>query len=199
MHSWICTNAWARAGLSSAVSWFTCTAPSAACFQLDRRMTSMRLSTSEPRRPCSGRSPENSWRWDFGLTPPVRVCSTDGGARTVSAPGTTQALNRTEPVEVLVGGRTGTVLRPNLIAALVGKAAARTEIPTDRASRRHSADFVMLASLISGRDFKETELTKKDRRRLQLMLEQCRSETSTMSVEGAARSLEHLERSAGLD
>lgn len=122
-----------------------------------------------------------------------------GGARTVSAPGTTQALNRTEPVAISVGGRIGTVLRPNLIAALVGKAAARTEIPADRASSRHSADFVILASLISARDFRETELTEKDRRRLRLMLKQCRSETATMNIEGAADSLGQFSRAARLD
>ena len=35
-----------------------------------------------------------------------------GGAPTIRAPGTTQALKRSEPVMVLVEGRTGTVLRP---------------------------------------------------------------------------------------
>ncbi|MFI5429331.1 hypothetical protein [Aeromicrobium sp. UC242_57] len=118
---------------------------------------------------------------------------------TISAPGTTQALNRTEAVEVSVGGRIGVVLRPNLIAALVGKAAARTEIPFDRASRRHSSDFITLASLISGRDFRETELTKKDRQRLRLMLLECRGETATMNIEGADSALHQLEQAAELD
>jgi len=38
---------------------------------------------------------------------------------------------------VLVEGRLGTVLRPNLVGALVGKAAARTEIASDPTSSRH--------------------------------------------------------------
>lgn len=88
------------------------------------------------------------------------------GAPTVSAPGTTQALHRSEPVEVLVDDRAGTVLRPNLVGALVGKAAARTEIAASRASSRHCTDFVVLSSLVAARDFRENELTTKDRSRL---------------------------------
>ncbi|AXG12552.1 hypothetical protein [Intrasporangium calvum] len=91
------------------------------------------------------------------------------GAPTIPSAGTTQALSRSEPVLVLVEGRTGTVLRPNIVGALVAKAAARTEIPSDRANARHCADFVVLASLISARDFRETELVNKDRTRLRKM------------------------------
>lgn len=121
-----------------------------------------------------------------------------GGAPTVRAPGTTQVLNRTEPVTVMVEGRTGTVLRPNLIGALVGKAAARTEIASDRASTRHCTDFVVLADLVSARDFRETELTKKDRTRLRKMLAYCREDGSAMAVENAAEALSRLERAAKL-
>jgi hypothetical protein len=59
-----------------------------------------------------------------------------GGALTILAPGTTQALERSEPVMVLVEGRTSTVLRPNLVGALGGKAAARTKISSVPASPR---------------------------------------------------------------
>ncbi|WP_141014739.1 hypothetical protein [Nocardioides sambongensis] len=122
-----------------------------------------------------------------------------GGAPTVQAPGTTQALNRTEPVTVVAEGRTGTVLRPNLVGALVGKAAARTEIASDRASTRHCTDFVVLASLISARDFRETEIGPKDRKRLRKMLTYCRKDTAAMSVDGASDALDRLERAAGLN
>lgn len=40
-----------------------------------------------------------------------------GGAPTVSAPGSTQALTRSQPIHVMTQGRTGTVLRPSLISA----------------------------------------------------------------------------------
>jgi len=121
-----------------------------------------------------------------------------GGAPTISAPGTTQALSRTERVAVLAEGRIGTVLRPNLVAALVGKAAARAEIPASRASSRHCTDFVVLADLIAARDFRETELTKKDRVRLRKMLAYCREDDTAMAVENAVGALERLQRAAGI-
>ncbi|CAN5419270.1 hypothetical protein BH23ACT6_BH23ACT6_23820 [soil metagenome] len=121
-----------------------------------------------------------------------------GGAPTISAPGTTQALTRSEPVIVLAEGRTGTVLRPNLVGALVGKAAARTEVTSDRASARHCTDFVVLATLVSARDFREAELVRKDRRRLRKMLTCCRKDDAAMGVENATEVLERLERAAKL-
>jgi hypothetical protein len=121
-----------------------------------------------------------------------------GGARTIRAPGTTQALKRSESVLVLVEGRSGTVLRPTLVGALVGKAAARTEIASDPTSSRHCTDFVVLASLISARDFRETALDKKDRGRLRKMLAYCRRDAAVMSVENAAEALDRLERAAKL-
>lgn len=121
-----------------------------------------------------------------------------GGAPTVSAPGTTQALTRSQPIHVMTQGRTGTVLRPNLIAALVLKAAARTEIASDRASSRHCTDFVVLASLISARDVRETELARKDRERLAKMLRYCRADDSAMALNNAAHALERLEHATRL-
>ena len=121
-----------------------------------------------------------------------------GGAPTNAAPGTTQPLNRSEPVSVLAQGRTGTVLRPNLVGALIGKAAARIEVASDQASTRHCTDFVVLASVVSARDFRETELTKKDRARLRKMVAYCRKDSSAMSVDNATEALDRLERAAKL-
>lgn len=121
-----------------------------------------------------------------------------GGAPTLSAPGTTQALSRSEPVSIVAAGRTGTVRRPNLVGALVGKAAARTEIASDRASARHCTDFVVLAGLISARDFREAALTAKDRTRLRKMLTCCRTDGAAMAVDNAVEALARLERAAGL-
>lgn len=122
-----------------------------------------------------------------------------GGAPTVSAPGTTQALQRTETVAITVNGRLGHVLRPNLVAALVGKAAARTEIASDKASGRHCTDFIILAGLIAARDFQETKLNNKDRKRLRTMLKYCRKDDNAMALEGAADALARLERAADLN
>jgi hypothetical protein len=100
---------------------------------------------------------------------------------------------------ILAEGRTGAVLRPNLVGALVGKAAARTEIASDRAGTRHCTDFVVLANLVSARDFRETELVKKDRTRLRKMLTYCRKDHHAMSVENATEALDRLERAARLN
>lgn len=121
-----------------------------------------------------------------------------GGAPTLESPGTTQALDRSEAVTVLVEGRIGTVLRPNLIGALVGKAAARNEVASDPARERHCIDFVILATLVSARDFRDVKLRRTDRSRLRKMIGHCRSNASAMAVENAAEALERLERGAKL-
>lgn len=117
-----------------------------------------------------------------------------GGARTIESPGTTQALERSAAVEVLVEGRTGSVLRPDLLGALVAKAAARTEIGTDPAADRHCVDFVVLAGLAAAVDFRASAMTKKDRSRLRNMLTYCRRSDEAMVVEHAAEALDRIER-----
>jgi hypothetical protein len=62
-----------------------------------------------------------------------------GGAATLPTPGGTQALERSEAVPVLVDGHTGAVRRPNLVGALVMKAAAHTAVG-DAARGRHRID-----------------------------------------------------------
>lgn len=113
------------------------------------------------------------------------------GAPTVAAPGTTQALARSTEIQVEVGGRVGTVRRPNLVGALVGKAAARVDLGSGGASGRHCADFVVLASLIAASDFRDAVLTKKDRQRLRRMVDICVTDPTALSVENAQ---EHLDR-----
>jgi hypothetical protein len=122
-----------------------------------------------------------------------------GGAPTISAPGTTQALARTDVVEVMVGSKTGAVPRPTLVGALVAKAAARTEIVADRARSRHCTDFVVLANLIAASDFRDVDLNAKDRRRLRNMVVRCRADDSAMAVENAEEALGRLERAAKLN
>lgn len=117
-----------------------------------------------------------------------------GGAPTVSSPGTSQALTRTEAVEVIVESRAGTILRPNLIGALVGKAAARVDLGGGRAASRHCVDFVVLASLLAARDLRESPLDRKDRQRLSRMIPLCRKDASAMLVEEAHEHLGRLQR-----
>ena len=75
-----------------------------------------------------------------------------GGAPTLETPGGSQALARSESVTVIVEARTGEVRRPNLIGALVMKAAAHSAVG-DSGKARHRRDFVTLAGLVAARDF----------------------------------------------
>lgn len=128
-----------------------------------------------------GRSPnEVGHRWKRGrvsidvLLPEgigerVAKARTVTGARTVQVPGGTQALARAQRVEVEVAGRVGYVIRPSLLGALVGKAAAM-EIPVDPNKGRHRDDFVTLAGLIDNPAGMNELVQSKDRRRAARML-----------------------------
>lgn len=91
------------------------------------------------------------------------------GSPTLPTEGGTRALRRSETVAVTVAGRNGFILRPNLVGALVAKAAAHTN-PGDHDARRHRRDFVALAGLIAASDFAGEELNKTDRRRLRTII-----------------------------
>lgn len=83
--------------------------------------------------------------------------------RTVQVPGGTQALARTELVPVASETRTGTIPRPTLLAAVVGKAAA-CGLPDD--PTKHLRDLALLCALIDDPFGMATELDKRDKRRL---------------------------------
>lgn len=120
-----------------------------------------------------------------------------GGAPTLTTPGGTQALDRSELVLVNVNGRLGSVRRPNLVGALVIKAAAHGATGgIDRG--RHRIDFVVLSALLDRHDFRNTPATPKDRQRLGLMISACRADPTAMASADAAANLERLERAAGL-
>jgi hypothetical protein len=96
-------------------------------------------------------------RADLTTTPP---------ARTVAAPGARAALNRAEPVDVMVGARTGRVLRPTLLAAILAKAAATT-ITVRSVPERDWADAAFLLTLVADPMAAAAQLTRTERRRLQ--------------------------------
>jgi len=75
-----------------------------------------------------------------GLGGKVDLTTTPPG-RTLEIPGGTQALNRTERVDVIHEGRRGSVPRPGLLAAIVAKAAA-TGLPNPG---RHYRDLLCCA------------------------------------------------------
>jgi hypothetical protein len=132
----------------------------------------------------------------IGRTAASRTGAT--GSPTLSTPGGTQALLRSESVAVTVEGRQGFVRRPSLVGALVVKAAAHTTPVGELAKRRHRLDFATLASLVAARDFRDEDLTRKDRSRLREMIALTRADRDAISMPGALESLTRLERAASL-
>lgn len=67
-------------------------------------------------------------------------------AKTIQVPGGTQALHRTEMIEVRIGDREGVVPRPNLLGAILVKARA---VAVDDVPESQRADLVFLLSLVT--------------------------------------------------
>jgi hypothetical protein len=95
-------------------------------------------------------------------------------ARTVQAPGTQQAFARAELGKVTVTGalggpeRTGIVRRPNMLGALVLKAAATT-IPVRENPMRDWQDAALLLTLLPDPLTASSECDRKDRKRLRVL------------------------------
>lgn len=91
------------------------------------------------------------------------------GARTIEVPGSVQALERSLRRAVAVNGVDGAIIRPDVHAAMVLKAAAYQAEAGTVASERHLRDFAFLVSLYA-RHYPQAELrerlTKKDRLRI---------------------------------
>ena len=129
-----------------------------------------------------------------------RAASRSGvtGSPTLPTAGGTQALQRSETVALIVDGREGFVRRPNLVGALVSKAAAHTN-PGDPALSRHRRDFAILATLITARDFAREALTRKDRQRLETMATAVTSDrTLILEIAGAEQAVDRLRTAAAL-
>ncbi|HEX7738739.1 MAG TPA: hypothetical protein VF426_03735 [Marmoricola sp.] len=90
--------------------------------------------------------------------------TTSPPGRTIEVPGGTQALARTERVTIVHAGRTGTIPRPTLLAAIIGKAAA-TALPSPD---RHYRDLALLCALVTDPFALAEQVTRKDRQRLRL-------------------------------
>ncbi len=120
------------------------------------------------------------------------------GSPTLSTQGGTQALQRSEILAVTVDGREGFVRRPNLVGALVVKAAAHTNAG-DHDPRRHRRDFLVLTGLITASDFDDEELGKKDRQRLRGIVAAIEKDRQLMlEVVNAADSIARLRLAADL-
>lgn len=85
---------------------------------------------------------------------------------TVSAPGATQALQRSERVEVDMAGTVHAVPVPNLLGAVILKACA-VDLPITEDERyRHKRDLVFLLSLVDNPLHVREQLVAKDKQRL---------------------------------
>jgi hypothetical protein len=116
-----------------------------------------------------------------------------GGRTTLESPGAQQALDRAEGVPVEIGSETGTIRRPNLLGALVSKAAAYG-VPTDPDRERHLVDFAVLATMIERSDRIAEWLTTRDRGYIQPVLVTLADKRYIWAtIQGAERGLELLE------
>jgi hypothetical protein len=97
-----------------------------------------------------------------GLNERTSLITTPPG-HTLQVPGGTQALQRSELVEVSFEGRSGLVRRPSLLGAIIGKACA---VDVDDAKQNQELDLAMLLSFVSDPFLMRDELTSKDRKRL---------------------------------
>ncbi|MGQ0630280.1 MAG: hypothetical protein ACT4P1_04510 [Sporichthyaceae bacterium] len=93
-----------------------------------------------------------------GVGPRVDLRTSPPG-RTIEVPAGTQALTRTQIVDVRHGTRTGHIPRPSLLGAVVGKAAA-CKLPGDPA--RHLRDLAFLCALVEDPFAMRAEMTSKD-------------------------------------
>lgn len=89
-------------------------------------------------------------------------------ARTISVPGATQALNRSELVTVTVEETTGSIPRPSLLGALLVKARA---VDVDDVPQSQLQDLAFLLSLVPDPDELQAELRGSERRWLQRRVE----------------------------
>ena len=97
-----------------------------------------------------------------------RAQLTLGVGRTIEAPGTSQAFRRSGMVTVESDAGSAEIRRPELLGALIGKAAAVSKITSQsRASRaKHMRDFDSLACLLGAADRAIADLSRGERKLL---------------------------------
>lgn len=111
-------------------------------------------------------------------------------ARTISVPGGSQALARSEPVEIEVGNRRGIVPRPNLVGAILLKARA---ISVDDVPEAQRIDLAFFLTLVENPRTLRSELRGTERRWLRERLELLNpSHPAWRSVEAAETGLRAL-------
>ena len=115
-----------------------------------------------------------------------------GKGRTIGTPGGTQALQRTSWIIATRGPRKAMIPRPDIIGALLIKAAAATGPASARGSERHYEDIAILAALLRDDDFKTASLTRNERRRIRRAVELMTPKIKILQGEGAVKRLRLL-------
>lgn len=97
-----------------------------------------------------------------------------GSGRTIEAPGTSQAFHRSGLLTVEVDGASAQIRRPDLVGALLGKAAAVVKISSQSGASRakHLRDFDSLVRLLGVADREGADLTKSERRMIVALVEE---------------------------
>ncbi|TDW31412.1 hypothetical protein [Cryobacterium psychrophilum] len=114
------------------------------------------------------------------------------GGTTLEARGSNQAIDRAELVTVNHDGREALIWRPNLLGALVLKAAAYT-VPLDQGVKRHLIDFAVLTTLITRGDQLAGQTSKRDRELLKNAIGAIRMDgTIITTIDGADLGIERL-------
>ncbi|MBI4318199.1 MAG: hypothetical protein HY675_06895 [Chloroflexi bacterium] len=84
-------------------------------------------------------------------------------AHTVQVPGGSQALSRTEAIEIILHESTGSILRPSLLGAIILKAHA---VDIDDVPESQLEDLAFLLSLVENARSLAGQMGKRDRRQL---------------------------------
>jgi hypothetical protein len=127
-----------------------------------------------------------------GLGRSAAVRSASGGPG-LDTTGAQFALNRTQLVEITVGQRTGFVPRPTIVGALIIKAAAWSNT-MDVRRERHVDDFCTLVSMVTARDLRNADLSKKEGLYLRKAIEVALTTDRLREIDGAADGLNRLSR-----
>jgi len=115
-----------------------------------------------------------------------------GGGRAIPTPGAQKVLNRSETVRVKVGDRVGSIPRPTLLGAIIGKASAYT-VTLDPNRDRHLGDLVVLASMLRPRDVRDNPMDALELDRVHNAIGSARLKPTTWAhIPGGVEALDRL-------
>lgn len=115
------------------------------------------------------------------------------GGTTIPTPGGQGALDRAEKVRIIHQGRNAVINRPNLMGAIVVKAAAYSNT-RDSYRERHLMDIAVLSTLVQASDAHDLTISKPERQRLALALNALKKNIGLInSVSGASEGVSRVE------